>query len=125
MQNFTDLCIVLCTGFVLPCPSLPQQSSQNFCIFRIAKNYHPRIGAPLWRPGYCVYLEIQLQVCYNKVEQPTCAADNDLPSGNVQHRACGQNTGQHITNCVNHRITKGLDILTQKLQNIYHTTILW
>ena len=44
--------IVLRTWFDLPCPSLPQQSSQNFCIFRVAKITSPPFGAPIsWRPG--------------------------------------------------------------------------
>ena len=37
-------CIVLRTWFVLPCPPLPQQSSQNFCIFRVGKNCR----TPFW-----------------------------------------------------------------------------
>jgi len=46
------LLIVLCTWFILPCSSLSQQSSQNFCIFRVAINYHPIFGDPLcWCPG--------------------------------------------------------------------------
>jgi len=38
--------IFLYTRFILSYPSLPQQSSQNFCIFRVAKNTSPRFGAP-------------------------------------------------------------------------------
>jgi len=40
------MCIVQRTWFVLPCPSLPQQSLQNFCIFRVAKSTAPPICAP-------------------------------------------------------------------------------
>ena len=35
----SKMCIVLRTWFVLPCPSLPQHSSQNFCVFCVTKNY--------------------------------------------------------------------------------------
>ena len=45
----SKMCIVLCTWFVIPCPSLPQQSAQNFCLFRVAK----KLPHPLWwRPGH-------------------------------------------------------------------------
>jgi len=40
------MCTFLCTWFVLPCPSLPEQRSPNFCIFHVAKNYR----IPFWRP---------------------------------------------------------------------------
>ena len=40
----SKMCIVLYTWFVFPCPFLPQQSSQNFCIFRVAKNYRTPFG---------------------------------------------------------------------------------
>ena len=55
LMNFEDLetllmtskmYIVLCTWFVVPCPSLNQQSSHNFCIFCIAKIPRP-LSAPL------------------------------------------------------------------------------
>ena len=43
----SKMCIVLRT-----CPPLPQQSSQNFCIFRVAKNYCTLIWCPpLLAPG--------------------------------------------------------------------------
>ena len=45
------MCIVLRAWFVL-CPSLPRQSSQNFCIFRVEKITASPFGAPLcWPPG--------------------------------------------------------------------------
>jgi len=44
--------IFLYTWFVLPCPSRPKQSSQNFCIFYGAQNYHtPFQRSPLPAPG--------------------------------------------------------------------------
>jgi len=43
----SKVCIFLRTWFVLPCPSLPQQSSQHFCIFRVAKNYRIPFRRPL------------------------------------------------------------------------------
>ena len=38
--------IVLRTWFVVLCPFFPQQSSQNVCIFRVAKIYFTTFGAP-------------------------------------------------------------------------------
>jgi len=41
----SKMCIVLRTWLFLPCSSLPRQSSQNLCIFRVAKNYRTSFGA--------------------------------------------------------------------------------
>jgi len=40
----SNMCIVLCTWFVVPCPSLPQQSSQNF-VYSVS----PKIIVPPFR----------------------------------------------------------------------------
>jgi len=46
----SKMCIVSRTWFVLPCPSLPQQNSQNVCILCVPKNYRTPFGAPVcWR----------------------------------------------------------------------------
>ena len=48
----SKMCIVLRTRFVLPCPSLPQSTSQNICIFISCRKKLPHNLSPLcWRPG--------------------------------------------------------------------------
>jgi len=48
----SKMCIFLCAWFDFPCPSLPHQSPQNFCIFRVAKKLSHPIRCPsLLAPG--------------------------------------------------------------------------
>jgi len=63
----SKMCIVVRTWFILLCPFLPQQSSRNFYIFRIAKKYRTLFWHPLslfWRPeAYAPSLTIR-HYCY-------------------------------------------------------------
>ena len=47
----SKMCTVLCTWFVLPCPSLVSAELTEFCIFCFAKNYRTPLTAPLLAPG--------------------------------------------------------------------------
>ena len=54
----SKMCIVLCTWFVLPCPSPPQRSSHNFVQSVTQNNYRTpfRRPSPLAPGGICPYL---------------------------------------------------------------------
>ena len=65
----SEMCIVLCTWLVLSCQFLPQQSSENCCIFCVAKNYRTHLSAfsLCWRPGAyasCLVYPPPLQISY-------------------------------------------------------------
>ena len=56
-RNATDaIWRVLCSTYILPFQSLPQQNSQNFCIFRVAKNYSIPFRPLCWRLGHMLPL---------------------------------------------------------------------